>query len=177
MRLLETNKLNNDPEYKLMSMLDQFLTESYMIIAENINLDHVYEYENFKRLWWRFFDRYGYEHHIRITHNPGVSDKELCVKFWWIKDDKPCYDKPPMTDEMVFNTFMKIFSECILPELENILHQLNLTKLSLDASDTIRYRLYRISIKQVLDTSKFVLEELSEKSILFIYPKTEYDAN
>ena len=168
LKLNELKILEKSNEYQLMDLWNQLLLETYVIIAENIDLSHVYEYNLKTKNWWEFKDIKGIEHEIRLNFNAGVDNKELTVKFYWVKDNKPSYTKPPYTDERVFNTHMKVFIEEILPKLPELLNHFKLDKLTLDPLDSSRYRLYRIALNQVLDKSKYELIEDEKNQLLYI---------
>ena len=79
----------------LTNLWEQLLEETYVFIAENIDLTHTYDYKLVHKNWWGFEDKNKIKHNIKINYNPGIDGKELTVKFYWVKDNKPCYDKPP----------------------------------------------------------------------------------
>lgn len=160
-------EFQNSKEYELMDIGDQLINETYVAIAENINLNHTYAYKNLGKTIWEFQDKKNITHQIKINYNPSDKDS-LNVKFYWIKDGKPNYNKPPYTDEMVFNTHIKIFINEILPITKPMLDHFKLEKLTLDPTDSSRYRLYRIALNQVLDKSKYDLIEDSSKNLLYI---------
>ena len=168
MKQEETNKFIKSKEYRSMDLWNQLLNESYVLIAENVNLDHVYDYKSKGKNWWEFKGGRDIQHEIRLVYSPDLDNKELSVKFYWIKDNKPNYEKPPYTDERVFNTHIKILIEEILPKLSEYFRTFNIDKLTLDPTDSSRYRLYRIALNQVLDKSKYELVENSSNNLLYI---------
>ena len=90
------------------NLWEELINETYLLISENIDLTNIYEYNSKGRNWWEFIDKRSITHQIKLNYSPGVDQKELSVKFYWLKDKKPSYDKPPYTDEKVFNTYLKI---------------------------------------------------------------------
>lgn len=161
-------QLLNDTLHNSSNVVDQILFETYVLIGENINIDNAYEYTSEGKTIWSFYDKNEYNHVIKINYNPGVQDKTLTVKFFWDDNGKPNYDKPPVTDEKVFNTHLKILIEKILPKLPNLFDYTKTDKLTLDATDKVRYRLYSIALSSVLDSDKYDLIKEPKSNTLYI---------
>jgi hypothetical protein len=171
MKFEETKKLEQNEEYQFLNLLEQMLESAYVSIGENINLEHIYQYELKGVNRWGFTDKRNIEHEIRLTYNPGLKDIELSVKFYWFDGDKPSYNKPPYTDEMVFNTYIKIFINEILYQLPSLFKNFHINKLTLDPIDYSRYRLYKLALNNILDKFKYDLVEDQENKLLYIVLK------
>lgn len=168
MKTIYLKELLKEVVYTEANLQDQILLETYTLIGENVDIGNSYEYETEGKTIWSFQDKQGIKHVIKINYNPGVKNKELTVKFFWLDGSRPKYDKPPATDEKVFNTHLKIFVEEILPQLPKLLQHTQTDKLTLDATDTARYRLYRIALSSLLDRNKYELVEEPALNILYI---------
>ena len=168
MNTIYLRDLLKDTLYTNSNMKDQILLETYVLIGENIDVDNCYSYEREGKTIWSFRDSKHYKHVIKLNYNPGVASKELTVKFFWFENDKPRYDKPPITDEKVFNTHLRVFIKEVLPMLPDILKHTETSKLTLDATDTARYRLYRIAMHKLLDSDKYELIEEPSTNSLYI---------
>ena len=172
MKTQELNNLHSNSDFNLSSILERILLESYTLIGENIDLDSVYDYQKQGSSIWSFNDKHDIKHYTKVNYNPGVEDKQITVKFFWIgKDDKPKYDKPPYTDEKVFNTHLKIFVDEILPLLKSYENHFGIDYITLDPTDKIRYRLYRIALNSIIDKSKYSIEEDDKKNLIYIKRK------
>ena len=104
-KLTELINLGESEEFKQMDIFDQILIETYIVIAENIDLNNAYEYEQngFAGSWFWLVDKHNIRHEIKLNLNP-TRKPTLTVKFYWIdENNKPNYNKPPYTDEKVFN--------------------------------------------------------------------------
>jgi hypothetical protein len=168
MKTIYLQELLKDVLYNSSNVRDQILFETYTLIGENINTDNAYEYTAEGKTIWSFVDKEGYKHVIKINYNPGVEDKTLTVKLFWDDNGKPNYTKPPVTDEKIFNTYLKILIEKILPQLPNLFDHTKTDKLTLDATDAIRYRLYSIALSSLLDSSKYDLIKEPKLNTLYI---------
>jgi hypothetical protein len=168
MKTESLNQLLDSATYKLASLKDQILFETYVLIGENVDLQNTYMYSNLGKSIWTFEDREGFKHTLKLNYNPGVANKELTVKIFWEKDGKPSYDKPPATDSKVFNTHLKILIDEILPKLPDLLKHFDIDKLTVDATDNVRFRLYSIALTSLLDKDKFELIKVPESNILHI---------
>ena len=172
MKTQELNNLHSNSNFNLSSILEKILLESYTLIGENIDLDSVYDYQKQGSSIWSFNDKHDIKHYTKVNYNPGVKDKQITVKFFWIgKDDKPKYDKPPYTDEKVFNTHLKIFVDEILSLLKSYENHFRIDYITLDPIDKIRYRLYRIALNSIIDKSKYSIEEDDKKNLIYIKRK------
>lgn len=172
MKTQELNNLHSNSDFNLSSILERILLESYTLIGENIDLDSVYDYQKQGSSIWSFNDKHDIRHYTKVNYNPGVEDKQITVKFFWIgKDDKPKYDKPPYTDEKVFNTHLKIFVDEILSLLKSYENHFGIDYITLDPTDKIRYRLYRIALNSIIDKSKYSIEEDDKKNLIYIKRK------
>lgn len=172
MKTQELNNLHSNSNFNLSSILEKILLESYTLIGENIDLDNVYDYQNQGTSIWFFVDNHDIQHYTKVNYNPGIEDKQITVKFFWIgKDNKPKYDKPPYTDEKVFNTHLKIFVNEILPLLKSYENHFGIDYITLDPTDKIRYRLYRIALNSIIDKSKYSIEENDKKNLIYIKRK------
>ena len=172
MKTQELNNLHSNSDFNLSSILEKILLESYTLIGENIDLDSVYDYQKQGSSIWSFNDKHDIKHYTKVNYNPGVKDKQITVKFFWIgKDDKPKYDKPPYTDEKVFNTHLKIFVDEILSLLKSYETHFGIDYITLDPTDKIRYRLYRIALNSIIDKSKYSIEEDDKKNLIYIKRK------
>jgi len=148
--------------------LEQILLETYTLIGENINPDNRYEYTADGKTIWSFIDEEGFRHMMKFNYNPGLKDKELTVKFFWYDNGNKTFQKPPVTDEKVFNTHLYIFLHEILPMLPKVLSHFSVDKLTLDAVDQARYRLYRLALSRLLDKNKYSLVLNPEVNTLYI---------
>ncbi len=169
-KLTNSLEFSKTKEFNELNLLDQILYESYLVIAENINLNNSYDYSmvGTKGSWFTFTDKNSIRHDIKLNYNP-LKVPTLTVKFYWVdEDNKPMYSKPPHTDEKVFNTHLKVFVDELLPKFDQINKQLNVNELKLDPNEKIRYRLYRIALNQVLDTNKYELIEDVKNLLLLI---------
>lgn len=167
--LKEVNKFEKENEFKLLNILEQILHSTYVLIGENIDLDNTYNYELVAPSVWEFQDREKYYNNIKVNYNPGSIDKEITVKFYWVgEDSKPKYDVPLHTDEKIFNTYLKIFINEILPKLDEYFNHFNIDKITLDPVDITRYRLFRIALNKILDKEIYELIEEPTRNLLFI---------
>jgi len=168
MKTIYLKELLKEVFYANSNVVNQILLETYTLIGENINVNNSYDYAKEGSTIWSFTDKEGYKHITKVNYNPGVKDKELTVKFFWYDGDKPSYDKPPATDEKVFNTHLKVFIQEILPQLPGLFKHIKTDKLTLDATDTTRYRLYSIALSSLLDLSKYDLIKEPNLNTLYI---------
>jgi len=80
-------------------------------------------------------------------------------------EDKASYDKPPYSDDKVFNTHLHIFFNEIL----KYYGQYNLSYI-FKPTDNVRYVLYRMAMNKYLDKNKYEMIEDKNKEILIINP-------
>lgn len=166
MRIQELNNTIDSEEYSLADMLAKVLMETYSLISDNIDLENSYEYVSHGASIWTFKDKNNIVHIEKLNYNPGVKDKAITVKFFWEDNGKPSYDKPPYTDEKVFNTHVKIFVNEVVPKIKNLMEHFNIDKITIDPTDKLRYRLYRISLSKFLKHSEYTVEEDKDKLLL-----------
>jgi len=172
MRTQELHNLQSDSSFTLSNILEKILLESYTLIGENIDLGNIYDYKKEGSSIWSFFDKHDIKHYTKVNYNPGVEDKQITVKFFWVGEDgKPKYDKPPYTDERVFNTHLKIFIEEILPLMKSYEDHFGIDYITLDPTDKIRYRLYRMSLNQIIDKSEYEVKDDEKRNLLYIKRK------
>jgi len=171
MRTNEFDHIVNTEDYSLLGILDKILVETYALISENIDINNSYEYHSQGSSIWYFYDSRSIKHTEEINYNPGVSSKEITVKLFWEDDDKPSYEKPPYTDEKVFNTYLKILLHEVLPIMDKYKDTFSVDKITLDPTDEVRYRLYRTSLNQLLRDSDYKVQEDQAKLLLYIKRK------
>jgi hypothetical protein len=169
-------------DYTRFNLAEIILLETYILIGENIDLLNVYDYEAVGKTIWSFKDKNSIEHIIKLNYNP-TTPPQVKVKFFWINKGRVDYSKPPYTDEKVFNTHLNILVQEILPyvftelfnnpKIANDSRFKGLNKVELDATDEIRYRLYRKALSSgILSKTNFTLEDPKENNILNLIPKT-----
>lgn len=168
MKTIYLGDLLKDAFYLNSNAKDQVLLESYTLIGENINIDNSYGYKKEGKTIWSFIDKEDFKHVIKINYNPGVKSKELTIKFFWDDNGKPNYSKPPATDDRVFNTHLKIFMHEVLPQLPELFKYAETDKLTLDATDATRYRLYSIALSSLLNLNKYELIKQPTTNTLYI---------
>jgi hypothetical protein len=171
MRTDELTRVKASKEYSLANLLDIVLIETYALISDNIDIGNSYSYDQEGSSIWSFEDKHLIKHIEKINYNPGVKDKAVTIKFFWLDNNKPNYDKPPYTDEKVFNTHLNIFVKEILPKLEDCMSDFNIDKITLDPTDNLRYRLYRLALNTVLKNTDYKIEEDSQNRLLYIKKK------
>jgi hypothetical protein len=168
----ELSNLQSESSFTLSNILEKILLESYTLIGENIDIDNTYDYKKEGSSIWSFIDKNNIKHYTKVNYNPGVKDKQITIKFFWVEEDnKPRYDKPPYTDEKVFNTHLKIFITEILPLMKSYEDHFGIDYITLDPTDEIRYRLYRIALNSILNKSEYEMKEDEKKNLLFIKRK------
>lgn len=161
--------LHSDEEYMLASILEKILQESYVLIGENIDLGNSYDYQKNGSSIWSFHDKHNVNHYTKVNYNPGVDRKQITVKFFWINEDRKLrYDRPPYTDEKVFNTHLNIFINQILPMMEAYEDHFGVDYITLDPTDKSRYRLYRMALGKVLNQLKYEMIEDKDKDLIYI---------
>lgn len=144
---------------------DELIQSSYEIMTESINPDYHYEFEHSRRNAWKFKDRIGTDYFIILNQSLYKGDHITETKFGWIdSNNQKRYDKPPVYDERVFNTFIHIFLTEILP-----FYSQHYSEFYLEALDPLRFRLYRIALNKFLDKSKYTMEEKATENILIIH--------
>jgi hypothetical protein len=156
-------ELFNSEDYKNASLDECILLENFTMIAEwvSLNKDDLYNYKKTGICWYEFIDKNNIIHEIRLLKN--VANGKYEVKWWFIdKDNKPNYSPPNVYanlkyDTRIFNTHIYILLKEIIPYFfKNLPNE----KLFLPSIDKSRYRLYRITLNNHLDKTKYSLEDL-----------------
>lgn len=160
-------ELTESSEYKKLPLSKSVLSENYLMIAEWVSLakDDLYHYSKTGNCWYSFIDRNNVKHEIRVSKGAGGIYE---AKMWFIdKNNKPNYSPPNVYgnlkyDTAIFNTYIYILLNEILPYF---FKELPKEKLYLPATDKIRYRLYKITLGNHLDKTKYSLEDLGSNTL------------
>jgi hypothetical protein len=160
-------KLRASKEYKTTSVKLSILLENFTLIAEWISLkqDDVYPFIQTGRGWFSFIDRNKIQHEIRLTTG---KDNRYEVKIWFVDDArKPNYSPPNIYNNIKYDT--RIFNTHIFILINKILSyffgRLSAETLYLPATDSVRYRLYRIALNNHLDKTKYELTDLGNNTL------------
>lgn len=173
-KLLE--KIRDSEEYLNMNEIDQMIFETYSLIAEMVDLNHVYEYTGSKS-WYHFIARHDVEHHIKMNYSP-LDIPEVDIKFFWMDNGKASYSIPRHNDEKVYNTHMKILVDELLPYFEKVVSKYhNIDEVKFYATDHIRYRLYRMTFNKIIDKTKYDIQEVPDKNTLILKLKNFNNVN
>lgn len=155
-------------EFSLRNLWEQMICENYSLMVEYLNIDNYYEYQPLGNSSWEFESRDGYKNIIKVNYTLSTNNPSINVKFFWMNEGKASYDKVPISDEKIFNTYMRVFVREILPKLKNYFDHFGLDELTLDVTDNLRYRLYRSGLNKILDKSKYNIIEDPTKNTLYI---------
>jgi hypothetical protein len=155
-------ELAQHEDYKTAGISEIITLENYTLVAEwvSLNKDDLYDYQLHSGFvaWYFFVDRNGITHEIRLTK--GAKEKWE-IKLWFLdKDDKPNYTAPNVYgdlkyDTAIFNTHIYILINELIPYFFSKLPD---EKVYLPATDKARHRLYRITLNNHLDKTKYKLE-------------------
>jgi len=135
------------------NIVHEIETSTIDIILEVLDIENYYHFEHGRKNMWTFYDRTGLKHFIVIGKD--LDDAELNVmeiKFGWLHNDKPRYDKSKSHDEKVFNTHLYILFNELLPYF----YKYDLSY-NLKPTDKYRYRLYRIAINKYINKKEYEL--------------------
>ena len=156
-------ELRESNDYKEASMGDSISLETFTMLAQwvSLNSDDLYHYTKTGQSWYEFKDKNNIRHEIRLEK--GVGDRYEIKLWWWNeKTNKPSYD-PPATygnfkyDTRIFNTHIYILLNELIPYFFKNFTRWNII---LTATDKLRYRLYRITLNNHLDKTKYELKDL-----------------
>jgi hypothetical protein len=178
------SSLQSDNKFNDLPLDEQLDTETYVYLAEAMDLGNVYPYSNIAKFEAVFTDANGVTHFSRIVYQPMKVPK-FDAKFGFFDEkDKPCYDRPNVhynlgPDEKIFNTHLKILIEEFLGN-QSFFEKAKQTaaggKLYLPATDYPRYRLYRMALNKLLDKSKYELvDDPAHKNGLILMEKQPLD--
>jgi len=162
-------ELTKSDGYKSTGLSESLTLENYTLIAEwvSLNKDDVYAYQLHPHFssWYYFKDRNDVIHEIRLTK--GIKERYE-VKVWFIDEDgKPNYSPPNIYgnfkyDTAIFNTHIYILINEIIPHFFNPVED---EPLYLPATDKARYRLYKITLNNHLDKTKYTLADLGDNTL------------
>jgi len=150
---------------ELEQLIDETITSTYILLSEVLDINNIYEYKrnNQRKNLWLFTDMNNINHFIIINKDLKIdNDRTFEIKFGWLKNNKPNYEKPQNYDDKVFNTHIHILINDILKEYDkyNLIY-------SFKPTDKYRFRLYKIAITKFLDLNKYNVE-YNEKEYLIL---------
>lgn len=143
---------------------EELITSSYELMFENINPNNHYDFEHTRKNLWEFKDKKGIKQFIVLHQSLYKGDTKAEIKFGWV-DDKGVkrYDKPSTYDERIFNTFIYILIEEIIKNYKQYFEEFYL-----EATDSLRYRLYRQVLNKFINKSEFDIIEKPESNTLIL---------
>lgn len=145
---------------------EELIVSSYELMFESVNPDNHYYFEHSRKNLWIFKDRKDIQHFIILNQSLYKGDTIAEIKFGWVDENgNKRYDKPPTYDDKIFNTYIYIFLNEILKYYTEYF-----TEFYLEANDNLRHRLYRQTLNNFLDKTKYVLEDILEKNTIIIKP-------
>jgi hypothetical protein len=146
---------------------EELIVSSYEILFESVNPSDHYDFEHTRKNLWLFKDKKNIEYFIIIHQSLYKGDTRAETKFGWTDEtSKKRYDKPPVYDARIFNTYIYIMINEILKYYSEYF-----TEFYLEANDHLRHRLYRQTLNKFLDKTKYTLEEILETNTLIIKPQ------
>lgn len=156
--LIESN------DYKNADISECVDLENFTILAEWADIDDVYDIIQDGISWYKFVDKNGLTHSIRLTK--GVGDRWE-IKFWFYDKEtgKPNYSKPNIYnnlqyDTKIYNTHLNILMFKLIPYF---FKQLPAEILYLPFIDKSRCRLFRIDLNKFLNKKIYEID-LSEEN-------------
>jgi hypothetical protein len=154
-------------KYDLKQLIrEELIVSSYELMFESVNPNNHYDFEHSRKNLWVFKDRKDIQHFIILNQSLYKGNTTAEVKFGWVDENQnKRYDKPPIYDEKIFNTFIYIFLNEILKHYSEYF-----TDFYLEANDNLRHRLYRQTLNKFLDKTKYILEDILEKNTIVIKP-------
>lgn len=145
---------------------EELIISSYELMFEQVNPSNYYDFEHTRKNLWIFKDRKNIQHFIIINQSLYKGDTKAEIKFGWVdENNNKRYDKPPIYDEKIFNTYIYILLNEILKYYSEYF-----TEFHLEANDSLRHRLYRQTLNKFLNKNQYNLNELPESNILIITP-------
>lgn len=143
---------------------EELITSSYEILSENVNPSNHYDFEHTRKNLWEFNDKKGIKQFIILHQSLYKGDTKAEIKFGWV-DDKGVkrYDKPPTYDEKIFNTIIYILTEEIIKQYKQYFEEFYL-----EATDLLRYRLYRQVLNKFINKDEFDIIEKPESNTLIL---------
>lgn len=164
--------LLTDPLYDVMPFGESIDATTYEMISEigGFNPADSYEVSEKGRGYWEFIGQSGVTHFIRVVQ--GIEET-FEVKLGFFDGKTPVYDKPNLYlnddvyqyDRRVLNTYIKAFSDYVLPYFFDKLPK---DRLRVPAIDHARYRLYKMMSHQFLDANKYQIADDDGKNVFYV---------
>ena len=172
--------LLSDPLYESLHFAESIDATTYEMISEIGGFDPTDSYDIVEkgRGYWEFVGQSGVVHFIRIVQG---TKETFEVKLGFFDGKTPVYDKPNLYlddniyryDRRVLNTYIKTFSDHVLPYFFGNLPE---ERLRVPAIDHARYRLYKMMSHQFLDKSKYQIVDDDGNHDFYIKKPNEHFA-